>query len=189
VVKAVSKAAGAPPLLAERGAIATDTRERCGAAGDPRLLRVVLRKLLENAILYSPQGGAIDVVLRPIVARPVVGDESAKDEAAIAPRREMLELAVCDCGFGIPDEHLRAHRRDARGRDLGRKRRRRRQCVLCGPNAGKRRRARRSAGMSAGMIESWCVRGARRERERRCENRGSRWVCRWVLLFSVTGST
>jgi signal transduction histidine kinase len=70
--------------------------------GDPRLLRELLDKLLENAILYSPQGGAIDVV-----ARPVVDDESAEDGAATMPRREMLELSVCDRGLGIPDEHLR----------------------------------------------------------------------------------
>ncbi|HJT55962.1 MAG TPA: ATP-binding protein [Ktedonobacteraceae bacterium] len=53
---------------------------------DPRLLREVLDNLLENAVHYSPQGGAIDVIARPL--------------------EQAVEICVCDHGLGIPSEHL-----------------------------------------------------------------------------------
>jgi two-component system phosphate regulon sensor histidine kinase PhoR len=54
--------------------------------GDPDKIEQVLMNLLDNAIKYSPDGGDILITLE-------VG-------------RRMLELAVCDNGVGIPEDHL-----------------------------------------------------------------------------------
>lgn len=66
---------------------------------DPRRVREVLDNLLENAVRYSPEGGVINVTIRP--------------------SHSMLEIDVSDCGQGIPVEHLdrifeRFHRVDTR---------------------------------------------------------------------------
>jgi signal transduction histidine kinase len=66
---------------------------------DLRRIREVLDNLLENAIKYSPEGGQVQVTIRPVNA--------------------MLELCVADTGQGIPDDHLerifeRFHRVDTR---------------------------------------------------------------------------
>jgi signal transduction histidine kinase len=111
---------------------------------DPRRLREVLDYLLENAISYSPQGGAIDVVMYPLPppspqnyqpdqvkreARSPQGTGAAGVEqtdgppAAYDPQEQesphMLEICVCDYGMGIPSNHLeqifeRFHRVDTR---------------------------------------------------------------------------
>jgi signal transduction histidine kinase len=75
---------------------------------DPRRLREVLDHLLENAINYSPEGGAIDVILRPIPPGLVyeVRAESTMAGPSAAISRHMLEICVCDHGLGIPPEHL-----------------------------------------------------------------------------------
>jgi two-component system phosphate regulon sensor histidine kinase PhoR len=60
--------------------------------GDPGSVHKIVTQLLENAIRFSPQGGRIDVIVRPV-----------------APFQQMaafLELCVCDYGIGIPQEHL-----------------------------------------------------------------------------------
>ncbi len=82
--------------------------------GDRRRLRTVLEHLLENAIRFSPDGGRIDVILRP--ALPTRAAHIPDQQAPTSP---FLEICVCDYGIGIPDEHLelifeRFHRVDTR---------------------------------------------------------------------------
>lgn len=72
-------------------------------AADLRRLREVLDNLLDNALHYSPEGGAITVALRPVM----LDWPLARGTLPVARhRRSMLELCVCDTGIGIAPEHL-----------------------------------------------------------------------------------
>jgi signal transduction histidine kinase len=97
------------------------TEEEPLIKADPRRLREVLDHLLENAINYSPEGGAIDVILHPVPEGLVheVRAESTIAGPSANITRHMLEICVCDHGVGIPPEHLerifdRFHRVDTR---------------------------------------------------------------------------
>lgn len=61
--------------------------------GDASRLRDVLLALMENAIRFSPHGGKIEVVVRPV---------QAPEETTPS----FLEICLCDYGVGIPPEHL-----------------------------------------------------------------------------------
>lgn len=87
--------------------------------GDERLLRDLLDHLLENAVKYSPSGGAITVTLRPITvpagagspARAGAMSDAALNTSGVAASTEdasieMLELTIEDQGIGIPVDHL-----------------------------------------------------------------------------------
>jgi signal transduction histidine kinase len=77
------------------------TEEVPAVTGDARCLRKVLDYLLENAIRFSPEGGRIDVIARPVAQG---GSASVHDRAINAP--SFLEICVCDFGLGIPGKHL-----------------------------------------------------------------------------------
>jgi len=99
---------------------------------DARRLREILDHLLENAITFSPEGGAIDIILRPIPVglAPQIRSETTMMSRPANWQRHMLEICVCDNGIGIPPDHLerifdRFHRvdtsltRETRGIGLG----------------------------------------------------------------------
>lgn len=70
---------------------------------DLRRLREVLDNLVENALHYSPEGGAVTIALRPVM----VDWPLARATPPVARRRRsMLECCVCDTGIGIASEHL-----------------------------------------------------------------------------------
>jgi signal transduction histidine kinase len=85
---------------------------------DQRLLRKVLDHLLENAVLYSPAGGKIEVGLRTIEPEKVhlLSQKLAKTlithrstlvfPPSWSPDQPMAEMWIQDHGIGIPSEHL-----------------------------------------------------------------------------------
>jgi len=95
-----------------------------GVVADQRHLREMLDNLLENAVNYSPGGGAIDVTIRPVVqTHPLAKGTAPRQDGENPPGghvpRSMLEICVSDSGQGIPDGHLqrifeRFHRVDTR---------------------------------------------------------------------------
>ncbi len=81
--------------------------------GDRRRLREVLDNLLENAMLYSSEGGIVEVGIRLTSVQGFRGDGSAHHDTSkggntmVRPGNEsMIEIWVCDHGIGISSEHL-----------------------------------------------------------------------------------
>jgi signal transduction histidine kinase len=84
-----------------RDEVGNQTQEVPAVHGDVRSLRKVFEHLLENAIRFSPEGGRIDVIARPV--RP--GRTASVHDQPLT-MTAFLEICVCDYGVGIPDEHL-----------------------------------------------------------------------------------
>jgi signal transduction histidine kinase len=94
---------------------------------DRMRLREVFDNLLENAVNYSPEGGTIEVIIRPVFAfvsrerddshvRVGNGESSGLQTGSQQP---MIEIVIRDGGVGIPAGQLRAifdrfHRVDTR---------------------------------------------------------------------------
>ncbi|MEC5399808.1 ATP-binding protein [Uliginosibacterium sp. H1] len=79
--------------------------------GNAEALRILLRNLMENAVKYTPEGGVVDVSLRPA---PTGGDlpQGGRQDAAL--------LQVEDSGPGIPeDQRGRVFSRFHRGDNPG----------------------------------------------------------------------
>jgi len=120
--------------LQVRDAHGAPTSEAPMIMADQRRLREVLDNLLDNAMKYSPKGGAIDIILRPAQSA-LPGNEGAQSIAPPEPEavgaqfiapppltqqaKQVLEICIADNGLGIPAEHLgrifdRFHRVDTR---------------------------------------------------------------------------
>lgn len=81
---------------------------------DRHRLREVLDNLVDNAIHYSPEGGAIEITIRPIFTPGHTVMPPAQQDV-----QQMVEICVRDHGIGIPPAHLgrvfdRFHRVDTR---------------------------------------------------------------------------
>jgi signal transduction histidine kinase len=67
-------------------------------------LRKVFEHLLENAIRFSPDGGRIDLIVRPAPSPlPAALPLTLRQLPTPLP---YLEICVCDYGIGIPEAHL-----------------------------------------------------------------------------------
>lgn len=94
------------PLARDRGlTMEVDLGDGATVSGDPLLLRRMLGNLVDNAVKFTPEGGRIDLEVRPTAKGP--------------------ELSVTDTGIGIPAGEVprvfeRFHRVDrSRSQDTG----------------------------------------------------------------------
>jgi signal transduction histidine kinase len=105
------------------------TRDEPLIQTDRRRLREVLDNLLENAVMYSPGGGVVEVGIRPVgVGNPSTAlpassqDKRNAGRSTIPPVQAtppLIEIWVRDTGIGIPAKYLerifeRFHRVDTR---------------------------------------------------------------------------
>ncbi len=86
---------------------------------DRQRIREVLLHLLENALLYSPPGSPVKIVVRPLqlpserhqFPRPLHPTLLDGQRSPTPPAEQQdfsgFEISICDHGIGIPEEHLR----------------------------------------------------------------------------------
>ncbi len=81
---------------------------------DRQRIHEVLLHLLENALLYSPQGSPVEIVVRPLqlsserqpLPRPLPPTLLDGQRSPMPLAEQGFEICICDHGIGIPDEHL-----------------------------------------------------------------------------------
>lgn len=102
-----------------RDALGKPTSEPALITGDDQRVRQVLQHLLDNAIAYSPDGGRIDIIVRPAPRVALANDGGVSNDLGSVGEETFIETCVCDFGVGIPEEHLERvfepfHRLDTR---------------------------------------------------------------------------
>jgi signal transduction histidine kinase len=81
---------------------------------DRQRIHEVLLHLLENALLYSPQGSPVEIIVRPLQwsskrqlhPRPLHPTLLDGQRSPMPPAEQGFEICICDHGIGISDEHL-----------------------------------------------------------------------------------
>lgn len=65
---------------------------------DPRLIKIFLHSLLKNAVLYTPEGGMVEIEVKTVKT----GEQIAGKAVLI----DSLLLRVTDNGYGIPEDQI-----------------------------------------------------------------------------------
>ena len=114
-------------LLSIEDAQAHTTEDALIMHADRHLLRELFDNLLENAVLYSPEDGRIDITLRPLSlsderSQQLLAEQAKEVSQLLLPRQEDQQCAyiqIHDDGIGISQTQLerifeRFHRVDTR---------------------------------------------------------------------------
>jgi heavy metal sensor kinase len=114
------------PLARRRGvSLDLEAMEEAQVEGDPLWLGQILTNLLNNALKYTPEGGAVKLSLGVVSRESRVESGQSHDARLTTHELREARVSVTDTGHGIPAEHLphifdRFYRVDSgRSRDAG----------------------------------------------------------------------
>ena len=89
------------------------TQDELLIEADPGRLREVLDHLLKNAIMHGPEGGMIDVTVRPVLSFDDLGQFPMSSQETIMKitrmqqrTQQVVVIGVHDTGTGISEKHL-----------------------------------------------------------------------------------